>query len=269
MGVSGNVLPWDQNGYEAIKVEANIVNKWPVAGPWLAKMALGGPEPGNLTLTRLYALHVAILPLIVITLGSAHLALARRHRFTGSCAANEAVATGFQPVGTGKLKTCRHNIPTAISNVEASQPAIAAPNDKAYWPGQACRDVVVSMVLFAGLVGLVLWGFAPKLDGDRNKDLYKRIALAGRDGYGAALSQPADPSAKGYPARPEWYLLWLYHLRGYFAATWENIATALVPAVLSVLLLMMPLLGHGPCAPFWLRGRSDHCACVPGGGKLR
>ena len=129
LGLSGNVLPWDQNGYEAIKVEANITSTLPVVGPWLAKMILGGPEPGNLTLTRLHGLHVGILPLLTIVLAVIHLALYRRH-------------------GVSKL----------LKSSETSK--VSVQEEDVFWPAQAFRDMVVCMIVFGILLGVVLWRWA-------------------------------------------------------------------------------------------------------------
>ena len=54
-----------------------------------------------------------------------------------------------------------------------------------------------------------------------------------------------DLTALEYPARPEWYLLFLYQLRHYFDGPWEIIATAVIPAVAGVLFFLLPLLGLG------------------------
>src|SRR5207249_4941738 len=50
----------------------------PVIGETIKKLALGGNDYGNLTLTRFYALHVMILPVIVGGVAVAHVALARK-----------------------------------------------------------------------------------------------------------------------------------------------------------------------------------------------
>ena len=51
----------------------------PVVGDLIKKIALGGNDYGNLTLTRFYALHTLIVPAVVIGAVAAHVALARRH----------------------------------------------------------------------------------------------------------------------------------------------------------------------------------------------
>ena len=76
-GHTGYQLPWDQKGYWATKVVTNIVSGAPIVGPYVQKVLVGGSEYGNLTLTRFYALHVAVLPLFFAILLVIHIALAR------------------------------------------------------------------------------------------------------------------------------------------------------------------------------------------------
>ncbi len=63
LSLSGHLLPWDQAGYWGTKVRTNILARTPVVGEMMAKLLIGGAEFGNLTLTRFYTLHIAILPL--------------------------------------------------------------------------------------------------------------------------------------------------------------------------------------------------------------
>ncbi len=60
--ITGGLLPWDQRGWWARAVEANIVGLAPLFGDWLARTLLGGSEPGALALARAYAAHVLLIP---------------------------------------------------------------------------------------------------------------------------------------------------------------------------------------------------------------
>ena len=60
----------------------NIAGTLPGLGSWLRKIVVGGPEYGHHTLTRFYALHVGILPPLVIGLIVAHIYVFRRHGVT-------------------------------------------------------------------------------------------------------------------------------------------------------------------------------------------
>lgn len=80
--VTGYVLPWDQAGYWANRVEVGIAAGTPLIGEPIKDLSLGGNDYGNLTLTRFYMLHVALLPAVVTGVVVAHVALARRHGMT-------------------------------------------------------------------------------------------------------------------------------------------------------------------------------------------
>lgn len=78
-GITGGVLPWDQRGWWARVVEGNIVGLAPGIGGWLQAMLEGGPELGALGLTRMYALHVVVLPLLFAVVLLARRSIAQRH----------------------------------------------------------------------------------------------------------------------------------------------------------------------------------------------
>ena len=65
LAITGHLLPWDQQGYWARKVEANIVGMAPF-GAKIQSFLQGGADLGALSLTRAYAAHVALLPALFI-----------------------------------------------------------------------------------------------------------------------------------------------------------------------------------------------------------
>jgi ubiquinol-cytochrome c reductase cytochrome b subunit len=76
--VTGFVLRWDQAGFWANKVEVGIAAATPVLGEAIKKLALGGNDYGNLTLTRFYTLHVMLLPALIGAVVVIHVWLARK-----------------------------------------------------------------------------------------------------------------------------------------------------------------------------------------------
>ncbi len=72
-GFTGYLLPWDQKGYWATMVGTTIAEQAPLVGPALAKLLRGGDTLGTVTLTRFYAIHVLVLPALVLTLIALHL----------------------------------------------------------------------------------------------------------------------------------------------------------------------------------------------------
>ncbi len=52
---------------------------------------------------------------------------------------------------------------------------------------------------------------------------------------------PADPiNHTAYNPRPEWYFLFLFQILKYFQGPWELVGTAVIPGILSVLLIGLP-----------------------------
>jgi ubiquinol-cytochrome c reductase cytochrome b subunit len=119
-GHTGYQLPWDQKGYWSTKVVTNIVGGAPGIGPYAQKLLVGGTEYGNQTLTRFFALHVAVLPALFVALLVAHVALARRQGVT----------------------------PPASAGLDGA----ATP----YWPYQSLRNMVFSAAVIGVVVGVVL-----------------------------------------------------------------------------------------------------------------
>ncbi len=77
-GFTGYLLPWDQKAYWATNVGINMAGSVPLVGPHLADLLRGGAELGALTLLRFYALHVFVLPAILVAGLALHFAMVRR-----------------------------------------------------------------------------------------------------------------------------------------------------------------------------------------------
>ena len=82
-GFTGYLLPWDQKAYWATVVGTKVPAALPVVGPAASRLMAGGPAVGAATLTRFYALHVVLLPLLTFALIAVHLLLLRRHGHAG------------------------------------------------------------------------------------------------------------------------------------------------------------------------------------------
>ncbi len=82
LAFTGYLLPWDQKAYWATKVGLSIASTTPVVGDNVRTFMQGGPELGNLTLTRFFTLHVILLPALLIGLVVVHLFFFRVHGVT-------------------------------------------------------------------------------------------------------------------------------------------------------------------------------------------
>ena len=82
LGLTGYLLPWDQKGYWATNVATNLATLVPFVGKELQQLAVGGNEYGHHTLTRFYAMHMGVLPALLIIFLGLHIAMFRKHGIT-------------------------------------------------------------------------------------------------------------------------------------------------------------------------------------------
>jgi menaquinol-cytochrome c reductase cytochrome b subunit len=75
MGLTGYLLPFDQRSYWATVVAVNINASGPVIGPYLADFLRAGAEFGGTTISRFYAIHMLLVPILIAALIGAHLYL--------------------------------------------------------------------------------------------------------------------------------------------------------------------------------------------------
>ena len=75
MGLTGYLLPFDQRSFWATVVGVNINGTGPLIGPYLSDFLRAGPEFGATTLARFYAIHMLLIPGLIIALIGAHLYL--------------------------------------------------------------------------------------------------------------------------------------------------------------------------------------------------
>jgi quinol-cytochrome oxidoreductase complex cytochrome b subunit len=78
-GFTGYLLPWNQLAYFATRVGTQITGVVPVVGQFLLLLLRGGEDVSGATLTRFYAIHVALLPATTALLLGLHLWLVQRH----------------------------------------------------------------------------------------------------------------------------------------------------------------------------------------------
>ncbi|OGO32332.1 MAG: cytochrome B6 [Chloroflexi bacterium RBG_16_56_11] len=72
LSFTGYLLPWDQLSYWAVTVSTNIVGSFPLIGEPLRRLLLGAAEAGQPALVRFYALHIIVLPAIMVILIGIH-----------------------------------------------------------------------------------------------------------------------------------------------------------------------------------------------------
>jgi ubiquinol-cytochrome c reductase cytochrome b subunit len=75
MAFTGQVLRFDQDAYWGLGIGASISSRIPVLGPWVVNLLLGGPIIAGATLSRFFALHVFVIPGLLIAFVGLHLLL--------------------------------------------------------------------------------------------------------------------------------------------------------------------------------------------------
>ena len=92
-------------------------------------------------------------------------------------------------------------------------------SEEFFWPEQVLKDVVACLAV---LVTILVLHFAFN---------------------GAHLDPPADPSTN-YPARPDWYFLFLFQFLKYFPGHWEVLGAIIIPGVVMTIIFLFPFIGQ-------------------------
>lgn len=93
------------------------------------------------------------------------------------------------------------------------------PTPDRFWPDQIWCDVVACLAVLAAVLVLVIWH------------------------NGATLTAPADPAEK-FPARPDWYFMFLFQFLKYFPGETIIWGGVIIPAVVFFGLCAMPIWGQ-------------------------
>lgn len=78
-GLTGYLLPWNQISYWATTIVTEVPAVIPWIGNYLKLMARGGQDVSQITLSRFYAMHVVVVPMIVSILIFFHLFSIRKY----------------------------------------------------------------------------------------------------------------------------------------------------------------------------------------------
>jgi len=81
-GFTGYSLPDDLLSGTGLRIAYSVLLSIPFAGPWLAFLVFGGEFPSNDIIPRLFVLHVLIVPALIVTLLTIHLAMLVRQKHT-------------------------------------------------------------------------------------------------------------------------------------------------------------------------------------------
>jgi ubiquinol-cytochrome c reductase cytochrome b subunit len=121
---TGGPLPWDQKGFWEAEVGTSIPGSIPVIGGEISRIMRGGVSMGQLTLSRLFAIHVGIFPVLLAFLIVLHLISFRRSGSVGPWDESKRNVTG------------------------------------SFWPDQVFKDTIISIIVILVLITLCV--FTPK-----------------------------------------------------------------------------------------------------------
>jgi ubiquinol-cytochrome c reductase cytochrome b subunit len=81
---TGGPLAWDEQGYWAANVGAQLAGTIPGIGGWLEGLVFGPQPLGQLSLSRLFPLHIAVMPILIICIFGLHMVAFRKGGAAGS-----------------------------------------------------------------------------------------------------------------------------------------------------------------------------------------
>jgi ubiquinol-cytochrome c reductase cytochrome b subunit len=93
MSLTGYMLRWDERALYALRVALNHFYNVPWIGEHLVIFLQGDIQPGAQTLTRIYAIHVIVVPLLILGLVGWHLYLVVVHGVTSKRERRQAVTS--------------------------------------------------------------------------------------------------------------------------------------------------------------------------------
>jgi ubiquinol-cytochrome c reductase cytochrome b subunit len=73
MAFTGQVLRFDQDAYWGLGLGASLASRVPIIGPAIVHLMLGGPIIAGATLSRFFAMHVFVIPGLLIAFVAVHL----------------------------------------------------------------------------------------------------------------------------------------------------------------------------------------------------
>lgn len=121
LGFSGYLLPWDELALTATRVGTDVPRAIGFPGLLVSLFLRGGEDVSGETLGRFFALHVSLLPLLLMAVGAVHIFLVQTQGMS-------------RPLGA-----------------EESSPA---PEELPFFPNFIYRDLAIWVALFTGVVTL-------------------------------------------------------------------------------------------------------------------
>jgi ubiquinol-cytochrome c reductase cytochrome b subunit len=154
LGLTGQLLRWDQNAVWTAVVGAEQAGRVPWIGTLLGHLFIGGNHPDSATLSRFFTLHVFVLPGLLLLIVGFHLTMVIRNGISEPPHPNRSVDPATYRQGYHALLD-REGVP--------------------FWPDAAWRDAVFGILVVLGIVLAALIFGPPHLDKPPNPSLVKAM----------------------------------------------------------------------------------------------
>jgi quinol-cytochrome oxidoreductase complex cytochrome b subunit len=182
---TGYLLPYDQLAYWAVTVSTGMLEYVPIIGAPLQSAIRGGEEIGSTTLRIFFAIHTALVPALLLFFMGFHFWRIRK---------------------AGGLVIPRR----------PDEERVADPVRVPALPNLLLREIVVALVLIAGILVLAVFFDAP-------------------------LGEPANPGLSPNPTKAPWYFAGLQELLLHLHPTF---AVFVIPLLVTIAVVLLPYVNY-------------------------
>lgn len=205
-GATGYSLPWDLRAFFSTRVAEGIVNGLPLVGSSARAWLLGSNEISTLTISRFFALHVLVTPLLILLVVGWQLFVRRSNR---PCATAEDHSEN-KADNRGSQTGSPADVVVTVKKTSRSRAVVV---------NQRTRNVLMAAVVFL-LLGL----YAHK--------------------FPAPLGPSASNAAADYLPRPGAQFVWLYQTLKYVPGALGSLVGVVLPGLVLLMLAALPWLNR-------------------------
>ena len=151
-GATGYSLPWDARAFFSTRVAENVTGGLPLAGATLRAWLVGGAEISTLTVSRFFALHVLVVPAVLLAVACArHFVLREPVSDFGRATSDEGrtlASDGWTPAQLARNAVVAGVVFVALALYASKFPAPLGPAAESAPPGYLPRPGAQFLWLF-------------------------------------------------------------------------------------------------------------------------